>query len=921
MSVSCVCTMPSSSFSRRLAVIACVVTGFLGAPVASYAQNATIIGSLANFDVVNDTEGEKEGFEIQLEGINSADITRVFGQSASQCYIRYCIGSITDVPAGVDPVTGLSRPAYVSVKWTANYNAVTKTFSTHGVAGTSSGTPSTVGVAQPTLATGESCWTLGVGAAYPTSGCEHFGVSTAAGKNPTQTTYHWLVGDPATGNLAAVVATPTGVPLLVNNAPVPAPPVVIPHPVVAVIPPALPGGAAEVQVQVQAPAPFAPGAPIPHRYGKAQWVKVYKSELDRDAALDDLQFRNPGVPDANNVIAETEWKLLQFDVTNAAKGGSQLQSHGSPGASSHAVVRRYEFYKYAGPVVAAGGTSRSKGGAVLSTDDQEASLCLRATPGDLTTECVAPGPGEVGDFIGAQMAAQNLGNLTTPVISWPTPAPIVYGTALSTAQLNATATAVGAPVAGTFTYTPSGGTFLPAGVRTLQVLFTPSDPATFSTQTMTMPITVEKAPLTVVADHQRKVYGSLDPTLTFVASGIQAATGDTAATVLSGALDRAIGSNIGSYAIIQGTLAATSDYTLAFTASTLDITPAPLSIVANNATKTYGLTTTFAGTEFTVSGLTGADSVGSVSLASGGSAATAAAGSYDIVPSAAVGTGLSNYTIGYANGTLTVTPAALTVTANSASKIYGGTFSATFSTSGLLNTDAVASVTLTSAGAPTTAAVGSYAIVPSAAVGTGLTNYTIGYANGTLTVTPATLSVVANHQTKVAGAVDSPLTFVATGFQAGDTAAVLKGALARVAGEAPGTYAITQGTLAAIPNYTIAFTGDTLVITAAPPPPPPGISIAPIPDQSNTEQDEVELQVVVVGAGRTLTSGGVFSATGLPNGLRIDKEGEISGHIKKGTAGSYHVAVTFTSNGVTVSQGFMWNIVPAGPREGDKDPR
>ena len=54
---------------------------------------------------------------------------------------------------------------------------------------------------------------------------------------------------------------------------------------------------------------------------------------------------------------------------------------------------------------------------------------------------------------------------------------------------------------------------------------------------------------------------------------------------------------------------------------------------------------TFAGTEFTASGLVNGDTVTSVTLTSAGSAATATvAGSpYTIVPSAAVGTGLANY--------------------------------------------------------------------------------------------------------------------------------------------------------------------------------------------------------------------------------------------------------------------------------------
>ena len=96
--------------------------------------------------------------------------------------------------------------------------------------------------------------------------------------------------------------------------------------------------------------------------------------------------------------------------------------------------------------------------------------------------------------------------------------------------------------------------------------------------------------------------------------------------------------------------------------------------------KTYGITVTFAGTEFTVGvgQLVTGDSVTSVTLTSAGAAATATFTSpgpdYNIVPSAAVGTGLDNYTIHYHYGTLHVNQAALTITATNVSKTYGNTY-------------------------------------------------------------------------------------------------------------------------------------------------------------------------------------------------------------------------------------------------------
>ena len=56
------------------------------------------------------------------------------------------------------------------------------------------------------------------------------------------------------------------------------------------------------------------------------------------------------------------------------------------------------------------------------------------------------------------------------LINWPVPSAISYGTALSAAQLNATAS-----VPGTFVYTPSAGHVLAPGKYTLSALFTPSD--------------------------------------------------------------------------------------------------------------------------------------------------------------------------------------------------------------------------------------------------------------------------------------------------------------------------------------------------------------------------------------------------------------------------------------------------------------
>ena len=250
---------------------------------------------------------------------------------------------------------------------------------------------------------------------------------------------------------------------------------------------------------------------------------------------------------------------------------------------------------------------------------------------------------------------------------------------------------------------------------------------------------------------------------------------------------------------------------------------APLTIKANNASKVYGATLTFLGTEFTTTGLLGTDTVTSVTLTSAGTAATAAVGTYPIVPSAAVGTGLANYNITYVNGTLTVTAVPLTITANSVAKTYGATVTflgTEFVAVGLLNTDTVTSVTLTSAGAAATAAVGTYPIVPSAAVGTGLTNYTITYVNGTLTVNPAALTITANNAAKSYG---QTLTFLGTEFVAvgllnGNTVATVTLVSAGApAAAVPGTYPIVPSAAVGtgLTNYTITYVNGTLTVSKA----------------------------------------------------------------------------------------------------------
>src|SRR5205823_4889407 len=77
----------------------------------------------------------------------------------------------------------------------------------------------------------------------------------------------------------------------------------------------------------------------------------------------------------------------------------------------------------------------------------------------------------------------------TPVLTWATQVDIIYGTALSATQLNASSSVVGA-----FVYTPAAGAVLNAGAaQTLSVAFTPTDAANYTTATKTVSLNVLKA--------------------------------------------------------------------------------------------------------------------------------------------------------------------------------------------------------------------------------------------------------------------------------------------------------------------------------------------------------------------------------------------------------------------------------------------
>ena len=188
----------------------------------------------------------------------------------------------------------------------------------------------------------------------------------------------------------------------------------------------------------------------------------------------------------------------------------------------------------------------------------------------------------------------------------------------------------------------------------------------------------------------------------------------------------------------------------------------------------------------------------------------------------------ANYTVTQPTTTASITPRALTITANNTGKVYGAVLPVfTVSYTGLAGSDsAPATLPTVTTTATATSSVGTYPITASGAADN---NYTIFYVPGTLTITPASLTIKANNQTMIYGSTLPALTVSYTGLAGGDSAPATLPTVTTTATatSSVGTYPITASG-AADNNYTISYVPGTLTITLATPviiwPAPAGIT-------------------------------------------------------------------------------------------------
>jgi gliding motility-associated-like protein len=420
----------------------------------------------------------------------------------------------------------------------------------------------------------------------------------------------------------------------------------------------------------------------------------------------------------------------------------------------------------------------------------------------------------------------------------------------------------GSPV-GTYALTPGGGS-------------SPNYSFNYADGTLT----VTRAALTITADSKSKSAGAANPALTATYSGF--VNGDSQASMTTLAVLNTTATTTSAVGVypITASGAVASNYTISYVAGSLTISN--VGITFNTiASKVYG------NTDFDA----GATSSAAITYSSSNaSVATIVAGKVHIV-----GPGTSTITADNGSATstqtLTVTKAPLTITANAQTKTYGSANPAfTVSYSGLVNGDTQASLATqasVTSSATTASVVGTYAITAS---GAAAANYNITYAQGTLTVTKALLTITADNQTKITGAANPALTVTYNGFVNSDSQASLTTLPAvtttATAASVAGSYPITASG-AASANYSFSYVAGVLTVTNA------SFTFAAIPPKTYGTADFDA--GAASGSAITYTSSNTAVATIVSGKIHI---------VKTGTS-----TITATSSGSTLTQ--MFTVNPA----------
>lgn len=341
-------------------------------------------------------------------------------------------------------------------------------------------------------------------------------------------------------------------------------------------------------------------------------------------------------------------------------------------------------------------------------------------------------------------------------------------------------------------------------------------------------LTVTPAPLKVTALSMPSTYGAALPAWKWSFSGW--VNGDSASAVTGAPLITCAASSAsptGSYPITpsQGTLSA-ANYSFTFTAGTLTVIPAMLTVTANSQSMTYAGSMpalTYAITGF-LHGDTVASAVSGTPVLATTATSQSAAGNYLITASSGT-LKAANYSFAMVNGTLSVQKAPLTITPANAAMTYGHTLPVlTYTVTGFVNGDTAANALtgtawVAASGANSTTVPGNYVLT---AMSTTLhaNNYSFVYGTATLSIGKAPLTLTPYAPSTTYGKPLPAIVSTYSGFVNGDGLNVLTGApvftTTATAASPVGSYPITgsRGTLSSN-RYTIQIAPNQLVVNKA----------------------------------------------------------------------------------------------------------